>query len=130
MEVKYVGRKGGKGVWCYAEKGRSRTSHHHHKDRHHQQPHDSHSHSHAHGNKKAHPTLVFLHGFGADKDTWPSMIRHIPSNYHCVIIDLPGHGETSFVDDLDQFTMDSYAKSLREFLEVTGLDREPIHLIG
>lgn len=119
MQVKYADRKGGKGVWCYAEKGRSRTSHH-------QEPQPGHS----HGHRKTHPTLVFLHGFGADKDTWPSMVRHVPSNYHCVIIDLPGHGETSFVDDLDQLTMDSYAKSLREFLEVTGLDREPIHLIG
>lgn len=108
MRVKYAARKGGRGVWCYAEKGQPRHSH----------------------SQKRQPTLVFLHGFGADKDTWPSMIRHIPSSLHCVIIDLPGHGETTFVEGHDELTMDSYARSLREFLEVTGLDREPIHLIG
>lgn len=115
MEVKYVARKGGNGVWCYAEKGQS---------------HHGRSHHHRHRQQKSHPTLVFLHGFGADKDTWPSMIRHIPSSYHCVILDLPGHGETTFVEGHDELNMDSYARSLREFLEVTGLDREPIHLIG
>ena len=113
--MKYVPRKGGKGIWCYAEKGQSHHHRHHHRH---------------HANHKVSPTLVFLHGFGADKDSWPSMIRLIPKHYHCVVIDMPGHGETTFVEGHDQLTIESYKESIREFLAVTGLDKEPVHLIG
>lgn len=115
MRVKYVSRKDGKGTWCYAEKGHNKSHHSHHKH---------------HSNHKHYPTLVFVHGFGADKDTWPSMIRFIPKKYHCIIVDLPGHGETSFVNGVDELNMEGYVKSLREFLEVTGLDKKQIYLIG
>lgn len=115
MRVKYVSRKGGKGTWCYAEKGHKKPHHSHHKH---------------HSNHKHYPTLVFVHGFGADKDTWPSMIQFIPKKYHCIIVDLPGHGETDFVDGVDELNMEGYVKSLREFLEVTGIDHKPFYLIG
>ena len=122
MRVNYIPRKSGTGVWCYAEKGDSklklRKSHHHH-------------HNHHNRNKRpSHPTLVFLHGFGADKNMWPTMIRHIPSSYHCVIVDLPGHGETTFIDGFDEPNIDSYVKAFGEFLEVTGLNQSKIILIG
>lgn len=116
MRVKYVPRKGGKGVWCYAEKGEHNTSHRHH-----------HTHNSDH---KKYPTLVFLHGFGSDKDTWPSMIMYIPKKYHCIILDLPGHGETTFVDGLDYCEAQSYVESVHEFLQVIGLDKTHIYLIG
>jgi len=116
MEVKYVARKKVSGTWCYAEKGSKQSGHLHH--------------HHNHSKNKKYPTLVFLHGFGGDKDTWPSMIRHIPKKYHCVVVDLPGHGDTTFVPEVDELNLEGYVKSLKEFLEVSGLDNEPIFLIG
>ena len=68
MQVHFVSRKNGRGVWCYAEKGAPAHHHRHHKHHH---------------RRSKHPTLVFLHGFGGDKDTWPSMIKFIPTEYHC-----------------------------------------------
>ncbi len=115
MEVKYVPRKNGSGKWCYAEKRSRNRSHHNHN--HHKTNHKN-------------LILVFLHGFGADKDTWPSMIRHIPRKYHCVAVDLPGHGETTYVPEVDKINLDGYVESLKEFLEVTGLEKERIFLIG
>ncbi len=40
-------------------------------------------------------TLVMIHGFGANKDNWVRMSRHLKDDYHLVLIDLPGHGESS-----------------------------------
>jgi pimeloyl-ACP methyl ester carboxylesterase len=102
MKVKHKERRGGKGVWCYAEVGKR---------------------------NRERPTIFFVHGFGGDKDTWPNMVKHI-DNYHCVIIDLPGHGETTFVDGLDQFGILSYVRAIREFIEVIGLDEQQIFLVG
>jgi pimeloyl-ACP methyl ester carboxylesterase len=58
-------RKCGKGQWSYAEKGRY---------------------------TKKYPTYVFLHGIGGSKDHWPIIVRKIPKKYHCIAVDLPGHG--------------------------------------
>lgn len=54
MVIKYASRRNGNGVWCYAERG-SKSHRRHHNSNHH----------HNHHLKK--PTLIFLHGFGADK---------------------------------------------------------------
>lgn len=38
------------------------------------------------------PTLVFLHGFLGDTNDWNSTIEFLKEDFHCVCIDLPGHG--------------------------------------
>ncbi len=101
MKTRYVARKYQIGVWCYAEKGTRSASK---------------------------PTLVFVHGFGGGRDDWPSIVRLIPSSYHCVVVDMPGHGETTFLHDHDEPTVMSYAAALKEFLEILDLDQ--IYLIG
>ena len=45
-------------------------------------------------------TIVLLHGFGANKDTWISFIRYMPKNFHVFAIDLAGHGDSSLDMDL------------------------------
>lgn len=40
-------------------------------------------------------TLVMIHGFGANKDNWLRMARHLKDQYNLVLIDLPGHGDSS-----------------------------------
>ena len=117
MKVNYITRKYGKGVWCYGEKGDFKLKNINKKSKNKYKP-------------REHPTLVFLHGIGADKDMWQSIIKHIPSKFHCIMIDMPGHGETTFIEGVDQIKLDSFVTSIREFLEVTGLDQSKIILIG
>lgn len=134
MKVHHVSRKNGRGIWCYAEKGRPKHHHGHHRHhkRHHSRAYDQHKQSYYYSQQyndyiyhesssddsissspsqsccinqtttttptsttvtKVYPTLVFLHGFGGDKDTWPSILKGIPSQYHCIVVDLPGHGD-------------------------------------
>ena len=40
------------------------------------------------------PTLVFLHGFLGNREDWQSTIEELKNDFHCVTIDLPGHGRS------------------------------------
>jgi pimeloyl-ACP methyl ester carboxylesterase len=144
MRVHYISRKNGKGVWCYAEKGVKQRLHH---SKGTSVAFKKHIRSRCLANQlrvnnrdditdeasvemNQSPVLVFIHGFGGDKDAWPSMVKHIPNDYHCIVVDLPGHGDSTFVEGIDEPSVEGYANSLREFLEVTGLDESKIYLIG
>lgn len=45
------------------------------------------------------PTVVFVHGFTAQKLGWIPLIRHLPTSWRIIAIDLPGHGESGVSDD-------------------------------
>ncbi|GAB4462640.1 MAG: 2-succinyl-6-hydroxy-2,4-cyclohexadiene-1-carboxy late synthase [Anaerolineales bacterium] len=50
------------------------------------------------GNLKS-PPLVFLHGFLGRGEGWFEIARPLSERYHCILPDLPGHGESA-KDDL------------------------------
>ena len=39
-------------------------------------------------------TIVLLHGFAANKDSWIRFVRHLPAPYRVVVLDMPGHGDS------------------------------------
>lgn len=41
-------------------------------------------------------TLVLLHGLGASKDQWGPEFCKLAREHHCLLIDLPGHGQSSY----------------------------------
>ena len=47
------------------------------------------------------PAVLFLHGFTADKSMWTVTVRYLPKEWWIIILDLPGHGDTSFVQNGD-----------------------------
>src|SRR4030042_6829874 len=44
-------------------------------------------------------TIVMLHGFSASKDHWLRFSKYFTQNYHVIIPDLPGFGESSKPQD-------------------------------
>jgi 2-succinyl-6-hydroxy-2,4-cyclohexadiene-1-carboxylate synthase len=46
----------------------------------------------------AHPTLLLLHGFMGCKEDWESVASIFGEYFHCVAIDLPGHGQAVNID--------------------------------
>jgi abhydrolase domain-containing protein 6 len=42
-------------------------------------------------------TLVLLHGLGASKDQWGPELCKLAREHHCLLIDLPGHGQSSYL---------------------------------
>ena len=41
------------------------------------------------------PWLVFLHGFGGSVKMWKRQLTHFKERYNLLLIDLPGHGEST-----------------------------------
>jgi len=40
------------------------------------------------------PTLCFLHGFMGSSADWAPLVRELEDEFHCLMIDLPGHGQS------------------------------------
>ena len=72
-------------------------------------------------------TLVLVHGFTADKDTWGAVARHLTARYTVIAPDLPGFGDATRDPDAD-YSLDAQVENLRAFLQSLGLAR--VHLGG
>jgi pimeloyl-ACP methyl ester carboxylesterase len=74
------------------------------------------------------PSVVLLHGFAGDKETWaPVAARLARRQWHVVVPDLPGFGQNS-KDDKPSYDVTTQAKRVRAFARKIGLDR--VHLVG
>ena len=60
-------------------------------------------------------TIVLLHGFGANKDTWIRFVRYMPKKFRILAIDMLGHGDSSQNMDLSydaQHLTDAFSNTL------------------
>jgi len=73
------------------------------------------------------PTLLQVHGFGASKENWLDLSRHLKDDFHLVAVDLPGHGETTFNPAL-QYDLDDQVQRLHAFTQAIGIQQ--FHMIG
>lgn len=101
---------------------------------------------------RSNPTLVFLHGFLGNSFDWKNTINYLKDDFHCVTIDLPGHGRSvatvapltggfekchhhiKFVLDelnIQQFVMIGYSLGGRIALDYARSQNDPrlVHLI-
>lgn len=76
--------------------------------------------------KKGAPTLLFVHGFRSSSNFWLAYLQSFP-DYNIVMVDLPGHGETSykanFIHDLR-----GYGRFVEQFCE--HLDLDSLYVVG
>lgn len=72
-------------------------------------------------------TVILLHGFGAEKDNWTRFAQYLTPHYHVVAPDLPGFGESSFVDGASYRIADQ-ARRLAALADALGIAR--FHLAG
>ncbi len=61
---------------------------------------------------------------GSSNDWWPLLIQ-LSEHFHCICVDLPGHGQTIAPD----YDIPNTARSLVELLDSLPIDR-PCHLFG
>lgn len=71
------------------------------------------------------PTLLMIHGFGANRDNWLRFARYF-KDYRVIALDLPGFGESS-KPDID-YDVASQTERVHAFAKTLGLTR--LHLIG
>jgi abhydrolase domain-containing protein 6 len=72
-------------------------------------------------------TILFVHGFGMEKDGWGLFPKAFSRSYHLILPDLPGFGENSRLESAD-YGVPSQVKRLNRFSESLGLKR--FHLAG
>lgn len=72
-------------------------------------------------------TLLFVHGFGMEKDGWGFFPKAFARSYRLILPDLPGFGESSRLESAN-YDVPSQVKRLNRFAESLGLDR--FHLAG
>jgi 2-succinyl-6-hydroxy-2,4-cyclohexadiene-1-carboxylate synthase len=75
----------------------------------------------------ANPAILFLHGFMGSLEDWHVISKQLSTDYFCVMIDLPGHGNT-VVSQEDDFRMSKTAGSLIGYLKSAGIQN--CHLLG
>lgn len=76
------------------------------------------------GNPDA-PSVVFLHGFLGSGDDWAPIVDQLADNWHCVSIDLPGHGKTP-IEPFKEF--DDVPRAICELMCQLGADA--FHVVG
>lgn len=71
-------------------------------------------------------TLVLLHGFMENLSIWNDMEPHLSDNFSLVKIDLPGHGQSEIIAEVQ--AMELVAEEVKKVLD--HLNLEKIHLLG
>ena len=68
-------------------------------------------------------TLVFIHSYLWDKNMWEPQIKFLKEYYQCISIDLPGHGQSSVLDDRENISLRDLAKELTKFIDELGVEK-------
>ncbi len=72
-------------------------------------------------------TILMVHGFAANKDNWTRFAKYITPNYHVIALDLPGFGNSTYLEDA-AYGMTDQARRLDRFVNALGLKK--FHIIG
>ncbi|MCL1848755.1 MAG: alpha/beta hydrolase [Clostridiales bacterium] len=72
--------------------------------------------------------LVFLHGWGASKETFAPVISALQDRYRVIAPDLPGFGKTGELDR--PWSIQDYGSFIEAFLEALGLTEQPLTVCG
>lgn len=74
------------------------------------------------------PTILLIHGIGTNRDSWNPIARTLSLDYHLIIPDLPGSGDTNVPDHFD-LSLQNLTDQLRRFVEASHVQNQ-LHLAG
>lgn len=72
------------------------------------------------------PLMVFIHGGGVSGWMWDKQVNHFSTNFHCLVPDLPEHGQSK---GNSLFTIHSSAERIIDLMEEKGKGK-PVIAIG
>lgn len=73
-------------------------------------------------------TLLFLHGLGSTAASFTELANLLSVKYRILAVDLPGHGESTFINEEKFFSVDSLAKWVVKVLEYFNF--RDVHVVG
>lgn len=69
------------------------------------------------------PTVLFVHGNSSSARTWlPVVSGDFGLRFHCLALDLPGHGQSAPAADVADYSLPGHAAVLAGFVRELGLD--------
>lgn len=77
--------------------------------------------------KKSNPTILFLHGFGESRHTWRFLVPKLTFNYHLIMLDLKGFGDSPKTKD-EYYSVYDQAHLVSHFMKEKKLKN--ITLVG
>ena len=73
------------------------------------------------------PTILLLHGYTGSKDNWLMFALYLTKDYHVVIPDIPGYGESSMIEK-DSYDASNQLSRLHKFAQ--ALELKKFHIAG
>ena len=73
------------------------------------------------------PTILLLHGYTGNKDNWTRFAVYLTKDYHVVIPDIPGYGESSMIEK-DSYDLSNQMARLHKFAQAVELKK--FHVAG
>ncbi|MBV8466365.1 MAG: alpha/beta fold hydrolase [Burkholderiales bacterium] len=73
------------------------------------------------------PTMLLLHGFGANADTWVALAPLLRQDFRLIMPDLPGFGDTGHLPG-KSYSLDAQVARLKDFADMLHLDH--VHVVG
>jgi abhydrolase domain-containing protein 6 len=73
------------------------------------------------------PTILLLHGYTGNKDLWLQFAPYLTKDYHVVIPDIPGYGESSMIEK-DLYDLSNQMQRLHKFAQ--ALELKKFHIAG
>lgn len=72
------------------------------------------------------PVVLFLHGWGQNKEMMFPIVDLLKKNYTCLVIDMPGFGNSKYNDEKD---IKEYVKTIHDFIN-TRLNLKISYIVG
>ena len=72
--------------------------------------------------KKNKKCIVFLHGFLGSGDDWNEIVTNFTGNFQCLLIDLPGHGNTIVHGDSRNYSIENCSAALIELFDYLNIE--------
>ncbi|KAE8301365.1 Alpha/beta hydrolase family protein [Giardia duodenalis] len=73
---------------------------------------------------------VFFHGFNFYSNLYAPFLNKLSERFDVITCDLPGHGETSPMTDMKDYTPDNFILCLQKVIEHCAAADRKLHLIG
>ena len=73
------------------------------------------------------PTILLLHGYTGSKDDWTTFAVYLTKDYHVVIPDIPGYGESSMIEKAS-YDLSNQMSRLHKFAQAVELKK--FHVAG
>lgn len=74
------------------------------------------------------PSLVCLHGMTGDLNSFSGLIEYLVNDFHLILIDNPGHGETESLKREEEYMFSSLAKTI--YKVIRKITNKPFYMLG